>query len=648
MKRVIFSTKTTAAVIAAAMLFIGCAKGNDTAENGIPKMQSEVSADSQSETSADVSESIETESFKLPDDLFCDNNREYMIAQLDDGTLKKISFEEYEAFAMGKMLEMMLSEDYYNEYIADDDYDPYGSYDEYKNQVLEWYGEYSIDNTEDSYSCIYSIMGSFGDEEPDYDKAASAVFGYVLRKIEQNSYPFFENNDDFKLVTIEYEAKDGALLVYAGGNSDSDRCEIASAKYITFDGEEMFSIGTRPIAADTKSIYISVYDEITDPALFHTSSDGYDAVIYGFGQGYDEERIVDIAKLAENFPDLEKLSLSSHIEISEPAELAKLSDLKELRLDVEELEDISFLSQVKAKKIGLTGVCRPVDVLSKLDLKEITIECTPYEGVLESIYKLKNVTELTINRYSKTEPFFTGIENLTELKRLDISVDPDYTADLAPLAKLQKAEDLSILAYYTKNLDKIADMKSVKKLMLHSMEDDDLSFLSDMTQLEELSLYYVNSSYGPSLQYLDNVKKLFIADTVDGADMSRIYQMKNLENLALTGERFTPRGIGQLKKLNTLGIMLCSYSDLSGLKNCGALENLTIYNCLTPQFNAKDIEGMTKLKTLSFNCSEISSFASLKTLTGLEEMRLYFCNLSSGDINELEQALPNCNIDVDN
>ena len=214
--------------------------------------------------------------------------------------------------------------------------------------------------------------------------------------------------------------------------------------------------------------------------------------------------------------------------------------------------------------------------------------------------------------------------------------------------KLQKAEDLSILAYYTKNLDKIADMKSVKKLMLHSMEDDDLSFLSDMTQLEELSLYYVNSSYGPSLQYLDNVKKLFIADTVDGADMSRIYQMKNLENLALTGERFTPRGIGQLKKLNTLGIMLCSYSDLSGLKNCGALENLTIYNCLTPQFNAKDIEGMTKLKTLSFNCSEISSFASLKTLTGLEEMRLYFCNLSSGDINELEQALPNCNIDVDN
>ena len=154
MKRVIFSAKTTAAVIAAAMLFIGCAKGNDTAETGIPKMQSEVSADSQSETSAAVSESIETESFKLPDDLFCDKNREYMIAQLDDGTLKKISFEEYEAFAMGKMVEMMLSEDYYNEYIADNDYDPYGSYDEYKNQVLEWYGEYSIDNTEDSYRCI--------------------------------------------------------------------------------------------------------------------------------------------------------------------------------------------------------------------------------------------------------------------------------------------------------------------------------------------------------------------------------------------------------------------------------------------------------------------------------------------------------------
>lgn len=130
--------------------------------------------------------------------------------------------------------------------------------------------------------------------------------------------------------------------------------------------------------------------------------------------------------------------------------------------------------------------------------------------------------------------------------------------------------------------------------------------------------------------------------------MSRIYQMKNLESLTLSGERFTPRGIGQLTKLNTLGIMLCRYSDLSGLKNCGALERLTIYNCRTPQFDAKDIEGMTTLKALSFNCSEISNYTSLKTLTGLEEMRLYFCDLSSGDINELEQALPNCSIDVEN
>lgn len=643
--------KKIAAVTAAVMLLGGCAKKSDTVETAVSETQGETSITTLADTTCDsVSEVFEAESFaidtKSSDDLFNENRQDYFVAQSADGTLKTISDAEYSAYAMSKMLEEMFSEEYYNEYVADSEYNSYGSYEEYKKDMLEWCSDEFESTDNEDYACIYGIMGYWEGEEPDYDRAARTVFDYVLETIDRNSFPFFEDNGKFKLVSIEYEAEDGAIHIFADGNAEGETCEIVPHKFITFDGEEMMTISSRPVPLNTKSLYISALDDITSLALYDAEAAEYDTAIYDYNRiSGNDEPVVDISELAEKLPNLEKLFISSHIEISNSSALSKLSHLKELHIDVTEMTDLSFLSDIKVKKLSLTGVCCPVDELSKLELKELSINCTPYNGVLESIYKLKNVTALTIERYCPDEPIFTGIENLKSLKKLDISVDSEYTADLAPLSKLDKVEDLRILAFHTKNLDKISEMKSVRKLMLHSMDDDDLSFLSKMTGLEELSLLYVNSSFGPSLEYLDKVKKLFIADITDGADMSRIYRMKNLEDLVLTGEFFTTRGIGQLEKLKSLGVMLCTYSDMSGLKNCSSLEKLTVYNCDTPYFDAKDIEGMTQLKTLSFSCAEIDNYTSLKTLSGLEEMRLDFCDLSSGDIKELEQALPNCNIE---
>lgn len=115
----------------------------------------------------------------------------------------------------------------------------------------------------------------------------------------------------------------------------------------------------------------------------------------------------------------------------------------------------------------------------------------------------------------------------------------------------------------------------------------------------------------------------------------------------LMGENFSTRGIGSLEKLKTLRIMLCRYSDLSGLKKCSSLENLLIYNCDTPEFDAEDIKGMTQLKSLSFNCSEICNYKALRTLTGLTDMKLYFCDLSDDEIMELKRALPDCSVKTD-
>ena len=449
-------------------------------------------------------------------------------------------------------------------------------------------------------------------------------------------------------VLVYYYISDGIIQVNAAAFDGSEEITVSDNEYITSDGNAVATIGGRPVPADTKSIYISAYDETRAAFIDNGASENYEVKIFDYDTEEGNEGLnIDIAELAKQFPKLEKLYLSAYVTPVNMQAFSEFESLKEVQLDVTGYEELSMLSGLKTQRLIISGVECPADALAGLDVKELCIECTPSEGVLESIYRLENVSELTINRYGDEDPVLSGIENLSGLKKLDISADSGCVLDVGPLAKLRNVEDLRIMADSTRNLDKIAEMKSVKKLLLHSMDEEDLSFLSEMTGLEELSLMYVNSSFGPSLQYLKNVRSFSVSDTTDGADISRIFQLENVEELMLMGENFSTRGIGSLEKLKTLRIMLCRYSDLSGLKKCSSLENLLIYNCDTPEFDAEDIKGMTQLKTLSFNCSEICNYKALRTLTGLTDMKLYFCDLSDDEIMELKRALPDCSIKTD-
>ncbi|MGN0665383.1 MAG: leucine-rich repeat domain-containing protein [Huintestinicola sp.] len=659
--------KTVIPALAAAILFAGCGENEGTAEKPVSDTSVSEATDGSasestaleftpdessvseisSETAVDNPELSADSENAVSDDIFNDNTDSYIIALCRDGTYKKLTEEEYCTISMAEYINEMLSEEFYNENFKDSEYSDVSSYEDYKKQIMESFGIYEDDMTpQNEYSCIFSISGSFDGENIYYDSAAKTAFEYVLKKTE--SIALFQNDDVNKNAVIYYYVDGDIMNISAYGYSENEQFDIVSNEYISLSGKDIVIIGGTPVASDTKSLYISAYDETRASFIDNGANEEYDAVIYDYGSEYGEGNIVlDTAALAEKLTGLEKLYVSAFIEISDMSAFSKLDGLKELQIDVTDCDDISMLSGLKTDKLVINSLSCPADVLEKLDVKDICIECTPSEGVLESIYKLKNVSRLTIERYSDTEPVLAGIENMSGLKKLEISVDYSYTIDLAPLAKLANVEDMEIIAPKTQNLDMISEMKSVKRLMLHSMDKDDLSFLSEMTGLEELSLMYVNSSFGPSLQHLKNVKLLYISDITDGADMSRIFQMDNLEHLWIMGERINTRGIDNLKKLTSLNIMLCSYSDLSGLKKCGSLESLMIYNCETPEFDAKDIEGMTQLKYLDFNCSEIDNYESLKTLTGLEDLKLYFCDLSSGELKEIKKALPDCVITLD-
>ena len=655
----------TVTAMAMAMLLCGCdnkadvsvQQAEDTSVSDVTDVLSETtSAESTSaeiETSVSASETT-LESITLSevsegdsgDGLFSGNEPYVTIGLRRVGGYERISDAKLTAITMSGIMKEMLTEEYYTENIKDSEfYSDYESFEEYKEDVLETYGISEEDfSAAEDYSVFFYVMSYSTDENADYSAAGKCAFEHVIGRLEGKDIEPDENEPANSIV-ICYGIDGDNLFVDAEGYISDEYCEISNNEYTSLSGKEIITVGKTPVPADTKSLYISAYDESRANILDDSAHNEYDVVIYDYSVEKDEfgHSFLDTAELAEKLPNLEKLYLSAYVDIGDLSAFSNFENLRELHIDVMGWTDISALSGLKTDRLEISGLSCPADVFAELDVDEICISCTPSEGMLESIYKLKNVSELTIGRFSDTEPIFEGIGNMSGLKKLDISADPEFTVDFAPLAELDNVTELEITAYNTENLDKIAEMKSVRSLMLHSMDKDDLSFLSEMTGLEDLSLMYVNRSFGSSLKNLKGVKELCIIDTSDDFDMRIAYgYMENLEGLTVSGEYVTSDGIDNLKKLKKITLMNASYGDLSGLKECDSLEELNIIDCSPHKFNARDIEGMTQLKKFYLCESEISGYKSLKTLTGLEEMKLYDCDLTSEEQEALQEALPEC------
>lgn len=573
------------------------------------------------ETTSEISEapaSLDTVSEEKS--LFSDDLGEYYIVRDSNGEYKRLTEKEYSAFSTARMLDMIF------EY-SDLEFDEGLSYEDYRNEMMKMYGitEKDIEISHD-YECVIQMYGNSENDGEQLSKYAAAAFEYVMAKAEGNA--------SAKEIVIRFYVENECISIYAYYLTDNDYVPISENEFITADGKSVSTFNGTPVKADTKSLFISAYDETRAEFITYDIETDFDVKIY------DYEETLDAKMLAESFPLLEELYISAFVTVENPSGFSEMKNLKELHIDVSGYDDLSKLAGLTTDKLYITGLGCSADALADTDVNELTIECTPNAEVMNSIYRLDNITELTVERIGEEEYSLTGIEKLQSLKKLSISTYGNV--ELKPISMLENVSELYIMASSADDLDSISKMKSVKKLTLHSMDKEDLSFLSEMTWLEKLSLMYVNSSFGTSLQYLDNVSFLSIAGITDGADMSRVYQMKNLEDLMIMGERFNDRGIDSLKKLKSLRLTLCRYNELSNLKKCPELEYLLIYNCDTPEFNAKDIEGMTQLKTLHFNCSEIQNYKSLGTLTGLEDLMLGFCNLSSEEIDRIKEDIPDC------
>ena len=105
-------------------------------------------------------------------------------------------------------------------------------------------------------------------------------------------------------------------------------------------------------------------------------------------------------------------------------------------------------------------------------------------------------------------------------------------------------------------------------------------------------------------------------------------------------------GVSKLKNLKTLSIVLCDYEDLSELKKCSSLEELTVYNCNT-SFDVNWIVG-TNIKSVYFSggTSPVKNLDKLASLKKLENLTLDFTGISEDTIMKIKKALPKCRIEV--
>ena len=583
------------------------------------------------------------------DSAFSEASYQYMIKYTEDEKYTLISYEE---------IKKLMCRDYYRSFFTEESYLEYKDYyesdisfEEYCDQFKQRLG-FDLDELENENESPCILFDLDGYSKNDFCNNSEAAFLYLIKFLDSDD----ERVSDIKnlfgtgslieiIVRFEADESENDLLKLSAYYSDDmsraeDMKEIFSDEYISLSGRDVTTVSGHPVYSDCKSLYLSAYDKTNGTMLDRGENETYDNVIFCFG-GESKSLGVDIAEISEKLPCLEKLYLSNFITLENASAISGMEHLKELSVTVSDEKDLKALSGIKLKKLAVSGIDFPASDLMNVDADELQIDCTGSSETLKSIFKLKNVISLTIDRYGESEYDLDGIEELSGLKKLDLRTSAEI--DLAPLEKLDSLEDLRILAHHTKNLDRISGLKNVKYLMLHSMNDD-LTFLSKMTQLEDLSLMYVNSSFNSAIGRLKKLKRLSLSEITGSVDFGSIYELTELEQLILMGMDINTRGISKADDLRILNIMLCSYGDLSEVKECSSLETLIIYNCETPYFDAKDIEGMTALETLDFNCSEIDNYESLKTLTGLKRMNLFFCDLSSEEIDDLRSSLPNCDI----
>ena len=264
-------------------------------------------------------------------------------------------------------------------------------------------------------------------------------------------------------------------------------------------------------------------------------------------------------------------NLPSACEIEDFSPLSDLTKLETLVMIVEDLSNLSFLSNMtQLKRLQLSGTVTAEDL-------------TPLAG-------LSNLKDLSLDTYGLQS--IKGMEGLENLESLEI-----YDLMGCPFV-----EDLSSLSGLTK-------LKELRFRVSGQLYDSDLASLSGLTELEVLETPGGGGKVGLDLTPLSGMKKLTSLRTgCNVLDLTPLAGLTNLTSLDLSNGGFGSTSdyvefeslepLSGLTNLTSLTLRNKHISDLSPLSGLTNLQSLTLHNAgsvtdVSPLSALPDLKSLT-------------------------------------------------------
>ena len=286
-----------------------------------------------------------------------------------------------------------------------------------------------------------------------------------------------------------------------------------------------------------------------------------------------------------------------------------------------------------------------------------------------------------------------ALEEFTEVQVLDLS--KNEISDLRPLMRLSGLRSLDISENLISDLRPLMGLPSLKKLNASGNQVIDTAAVGACTALEELSLSGNRLGDFSGLAKLSSLSELNLSGTgVKDSVLPELYDLKLLHSLDLQNNSgLSDREIGALKSAlpgctimtselvyevefaghtvrsdeKSLAFPGSGITDLNGLERLNRLEeldlsrneitNLYVFeiasckNCLkTLRLSGNQITdvlflgGLAVLEELDLSNNQIQATAGLKQLASLKRLNLTGNPLLDGQLEELREALPNCQI----
>ncbi|MDO4815710.1 MAG: leucine-rich repeat domain-containing protein [Bacillota bacterium] len=347
------------------------------------------------------------------------------------------------------------------------------------------------------------------------------------------------------------------------------------------------------------------------------------------------------------------LDLSDN-KITDISPISSLQSLRTLHLDNNQIKDFKPLYSLRnLTTLTISGM--EISESQLKELKEALPDCIIFsEEASEDVVEIhmggktfnSNVKELDLSNCGLTDIYALSV--CTKLTSLNLS--GNYIQDLTPLMDMPELKNLDISNNRISGVGPLMGLAKLERLNLEGNSISSIAALGDLSKLTELYLKGNTLKNISGIAKLTELKYLGLQKTgIDDASLSKLYNLKNLKSLALDeNSNLTQAAIDELKK--KLPDCKISYTETAQqIEIGGAKINADAQTVMLSGLGITDVSplsGLTKVEFLDLSDNNISDFTALYGLQTLKELDVSGNNISPEQLSELEQALPNCRVNV--